>query len=436
MKLAAYRRLLADRQTRRFLAGLGVSALGDGLSIVTIAWLAVVTAPAGDSGIFVGIAVAAYTLPGVIGAIVLRRYIAARPARELVLGHAALRAACLGLIAVLSIAGALPPYLYVALLAGSSLLYAWGNAGEYTMLSALAGPDGRLAVNSLASAQVSFATIVGPVAAGVLLFVLSPGALLALDAGSFAVLGLVAWRTRTNAGPTEPPVDTSVAESGFRLLRRRDLLSLTVVTWVFFFLYGPVEVALPVYVAHDQSAPAGLLGVYWTSFGVGALVATLVTGALRARNMRRTTLLIVAGWGACLLPFAVAPIPITVLSFALGGLIYGPFIPLTYALFQSATPTANLPAVLAARSAVVIVSTPLGTAIGGPLVASLGATGTLVASGIATIALAAAASVLWRERSARAVDSPSPEAQVIAPSSGRAEGGTEGQATRREVNRC
>jgi MFS family permease len=412
MKLEVYRRLLADRQTRRFLAGLGVSALGDGLSVVTIAWLAVVAAPAGDSGFFVGVAVAAYTLPGVIGAIVLRRYVARRPAREMVLGHAALRAVCLGLIATLSIAGAPPPYMYVALLAGSSLLYAWGNAGEYTMLSDLAGPDGRLAVNSLASAQVSFATIIGPATAGILLFVLSPGVILALDAASFAVLGLVAWRTRTDAGPAEPPIDTDAAASGFRLLRRRDLLSLTVVTWVFFFLYGPVEVALPVYVAHDQGAPAGLLGAYWTSFGIGAFVATLITGALRTRNMRRTTLLIVTGWGVCLLPFAFAPVPVTVVSFALGGLIYGPFIPLTYALFQSTTSAANLPSVLAARSAIVMVSTPVGTAIGGPLVATIGATGTLFASGVATITLAAAASILWRERGERAADSTRSQARV------------------------
>ena len=410
MRLATYRRLLADRQTRRFLAGLGVSALGDGLSVVTIAWLAVVAAPAGDSGVFVGVAIAAYTLPGVIGAIVLRRYVASRAAREMVLGHAALRAVCLGLIAILSIFGALPPYLYVALLAGSSLLYAWGNAGEYTMLSALAGQDGRLAVNSLASAQVSFATIVGPAAAGLLLFMLTPGVILALDAMSFVVLGLAAWRTRIDAGPSEPPVDARAAESGFRLLRRRDLLGLTVVTWVFFFLYGPVEVALPVYVGHELAAPAGLLGAYWTAFGVGALIASLVTGALRARNMRRMTLLIVAGWGACLLPFAGAPIPITVASFALGGLIYGPFIPLTYALFQSSTSAATLPAVLAARSAIVLLSTPVGTAIGGPLVAVLGASGTLVASGIATIALAAAAAVLWTERGARPTVSQGQEA--------------------------
>jgi predicted MFS family arabinose efflux permease len=121
----------------------------------------------------------------------------------------------------------------------------------------------------------------------------------------------------------------------------------------------------------------------------------LITGAIRGHNMRRITLLIVAGWGACLLPFAFAPVAVTLAAFAIGGLIYGPFIPLTYAMFQSSTTAANLPSVLAARSAIVMVATPLGTVIGGPLVGSLGASGTLAASGLATVLLAAAASVLW-----------------------------------------
>ena len=65
----AYRSLLQDRRTRRLLAGLGASSLGDGMSTVTIAWLAVRIAPANDVGLFVGLAIAAYTLPGVIGAV-------------------------------------------------------------------------------------------------------------------------------------------------------------------------------------------------------------------------------------------------------------------------------------------------------------------------------------------------------------------------------
>jgi hypothetical protein len=50
---AAYRSLLQDRRTRLLLTGLGASSLGDGLSTVTIARLAVRIAPASDVGLFV-----------------------------------------------------------------------------------------------------------------------------------------------------------------------------------------------------------------------------------------------------------------------------------------------------------------------------------------------------------------------------------------------
>ena len=387
--------LLRDPSARRLLSGLGVSSLGDGMSTVTIAWLAVQTAPAGELGLFVGLAVAAYTLPGAVGALALGRYLRHRPAHALVLSNCVLRTGFLGTVVVLEAAGALSPAAYLALLAGSSLLSSWGSAGQYTMLAEIGGEHGRLAANSLASAQVWVATIIGPALAGLLLSTIAPGWLLAFDAVSFAFLGVQASRTHLGSR-TEEPVDTKAAESGFRLLRRRGLLGLIALTWLFFFLYGPVEDGLPVYVAHDLHAHARLLGAYWTSFGVGALASTLFTGMLRGRATRRVVLLIVAGWGACLVPFGFAPTAVTLTCFAVGGLVYGPFIPLTYALFQSITTTANLPSVLAARSAALTVSTPLGTAIGGPIVAGLGAGWTLTASGAATVLLAAAATPIWQ----------------------------------------
>jgi MFS family permease len=305
------------------------------MSAVTIAWLAVRVAPPSALGVYVGLALAAYTLPGVVGALAFTGFVRHRPARALVVVHCLLRTGFLGVIALLWALGALTPLAYVLLLIGSSLMAAWGNAGEYTMLSELGGPHGRLAVNSLASAQVSFAVTVGPAVAGILIAGIGPGWLVALDSASFAFLGIQAWRTQTGASAGEQPVDAHAAESGFRLLRRRrDLLALTAVTWLFFFLYGPVEAALPVYVARDLGADATLLGVYWTAFGVGALATTLIAGTFRGHDVRRITLLIVAGWGACLIPFGFAPAGVTVVCFALGGLIYGPFIPVTYSLFQ------------------------------------------------------------------------------------------------------
>jgi predicted MFS family arabinose efflux permease len=94
-------------------------------------------------------------------------------------------------------------------------------------------------------------------------------------------------------------------------------------------------------------------------------------------------------------PFGFAPLGVTLACFGLGGLIYGPFVPVTYSRFQCATTTSNLPAVLAARSALVMVATPTGTALGGPLVGALGASETLAALGIPTVALALAATMLW-----------------------------------------
>jgi hypothetical protein len=90
---------------------------------------------------------------------------------------------------------------------------------------------------------------------------------------------------------------------------------------------------------------------------------------------------------------------VTLTCFALGGLIYGPFIPLTYTLLQSSATSASLPAVLAARSAIIMVSSPLGTAAGGPIVATLGAAWTLTASGAATVLLAVFTGIIWRRKS-------------------------------------
>jgi predicted MFS family arabinose efflux permease len=270
------------------------------------------------------------------------------------------------------------------------------------MLAEVGGHEGRLAANSLASAQVWVATILGPAAAGLLLTRIAPAWLIAFDAASFAFLGGMVWRTSSRTRSTEQPIDAHAAESGFRLLRRNDLIGLIILTWFFFFLYGPVEDALPVYVAHDLHAQSGILGAYWASLGAGALVSTLLVGSLHRRATRRVVLLIVVAWGASLLPFAFAPLVVTLICFGVGGLVYGPFVPLTYSLFQSVTTPANLPSVLAARSAALIIAAPLGTAIGGPLVAGIGASWTLTVSGASTVLLAGVASAVWRRDPGRA----------------------------------
>ncbi len=134
---SAYRPVLANRVFRRLILGFAVSYLGDGMSFVAVAWLAIELAPQATAGLWVGGAVAAYTLPGVVGALVVGRRLRRVPARRLLLADNVVRGVFLGAVPLAWLAGLLTLPLYVVLLAVSSLLHAWGSAGKYTLLAEL-----------------------------------------------------------------------------------------------------------------------------------------------------------------------------------------------------------------------------------------------------------------------------------------------------------
>ena len=166
------------------------------------------------------------------------------------------------------------------------------------------------------------------------------------------------------------------------------LPGLLALSFVFYLLYGPVEVALPVHVAGDLHGSAALLGIFWAAFGVGAIIGELSAPFLSRWPVWPTMTAIVLGWGLALVPLGL-PTALWVgpAAFFAGAVIWGPWTSLSMAVFQDATPATALAPVLAARSSLLIVASPLGTALGGPMVAALGARGTLLVSALATITL-------------------------------------------------
>ena len=413
---AAYRPVLGTPVFRRLLGGLAVSYLGDGMSFLAVAWLAIEISPADSAGLWVGGAVAAYTLPGVVGALVFGRWLRRFPARRILLADNAVRAVFLGAVPVAWAAGLLSPALYVVLLAGSSLLHAWGSAGTYTLLAELLPPQQRFPANTLVSTLTFAATIAGPAVAGLLVSHVSAAVVIGIDALTYVVLAVVVLGLPEAVRPVGPagPVDAGEGRGGFALLRaERGLLGLLALTWTFNFLYGPVEVALPLHVTQDLEAPGSLLGLYWMFFGIGAVVGGLAAGSLQRLPLWPVTVAIVIGWGACLVPFALgAPAPVTVASFALGGAIYGPFVALSITLMQQNAPPEHLASVLAARSAALLTAAPLGTALGGPVTAALGPDSTLGVSGLTTVTLGAVAGlVLLASRGTRRTRTTTPAAR-------------------------
>ena len=166
------------------------------------------------------------------------------------------------------------------------------------------------------------------------------------------------------------------------------LPGLLALSFVFYLLYGPVEVALPVHVADDLHGSAALLGAFWAVFGVGAVTGQLAAPFLRRWPVWPTMTGIVLGWGLALVPLGLpTPLWVGLAAFFAGAVIWGPWTSLSMAVFQDACPPGALAQVIAARSSLLILAAPLGTALGGPIVAALGARGTLLASALATIAL-------------------------------------------------
>jgi predicted MFS family arabinose efflux permease len=311
----------------------------------------------------------------------------------------------LGAIPLAWLAGVLSLPLYVGLLAVSSLLHAWGNAGRYTLVAELLPEDQRLAANTLVGSLEYGATILGPPLAGLLVTAVSAAYVLGVDALTYVFLAVLVARMRLRADHEQvAPVDGAAARGGFAVLRSYpELLGLLALTWFFNLLYGPVEVALPLHITDDLHASATLLGTYWMLFGIGAVVGGLAVGALRRLPLWPVAVGIVIAWGLALLPFGFhVPTAVTLAGFTLGGAIYGPFVAISVTLMQAKAPPHHLAAMLAARSAALLTASPIGTALGGPLTTALGPRRTLGGSALTTVLLGLIAAGLLVARRAGA----------------------------------
>ena len=424
LRRSPYWPVLRHPVLRRVLPGFAVSYLGDGMSAVAVSWLAIEIAPADRRGTWVAVAVAAYTLPGALGAFLLARPLRGRGGAQLAGWDATLRASALAAVPVAHALGVLSIGLYVGLLALSSLLHTWGSAGRFTLLAEVLPQRHHLAANAVVAGLAELGAIAGPALAGALSATHGAASVIALDAASFGVLAATYRRAvpaiGRGSGPAEPTAARPGRARGWRAIRSdRTMSGLLALTFAFFVLYGPVQVALPLHVAQDLGGSATTLGAYWTAFGAGAVIGGLLAGHFGRWPLWPITIGVVLGWGAALLPLGLGADGGAALAcMAFGGLVWGPYPAVSMALFQRSAPAGLLPQVLAARAAALLLAVPLGAVLGGPLVTAVGPRGALLCSAVATICLAALAAVA-----------------LVGPTIGRGGGRRQGVAAAGEVSR-
>lgn len=385
--LSGYRVALRVRPFRRLFIGQALSGLGDGCGFVAVAWLALQLAAPPQRPYAVGLAMAAYSLPGAVVGLGMAGRLATLPIPGLLIADAALRGLLLGAIPILWAAGTVPLWAYITLLAGSSLLASIGRGGYVTVVADHVAEPHRFAANSLlGSTEAVTVTLVGPALGGVLVATAGAPVTLGIDAASF--IGLL-WAALALPNARRPRTSRPQPVRLRSVLRRPLIAWLLALTVVFYGLYGPFETALPVYVHSTLHAGAALYGAMWASFGGGALIGSFLAGTRTIEKVEAFAVVVVAGWGVCVILVGAITIPAVIAAgMAVGGLIYAPYPAITTTTLQRLLPSGELAAGAAGWFALLTLVTPATTAAGGPLVAAIGARCAIVASGSATVALA------------------------------------------------
>ncbi len=260
--------------------------------------------------------------------------------------------------------------------------------GSRVILPDLVANQDLDSANMLWAFSANLSIVIGPAVAGILVALYGGPFVLLIDAGTFALMAVVA-RTLPRLTRTSPLAHIPLAERlGLRQLWQVKVVRITtLLSLVFFFSYGPLEAALPSYSATILQTDARGYGLLWTALGVGALLGT-VGSTLVGRYLRLGLALplIALLWGATLLPLLfVHELWLACLLFALGGLIWGPYTPMETTLLQRTVPKEQLGRVFGARSTLLTSGSPLGIATGGLLLAFIPPSVVIALSGLACV---------------------------------------------------
>jgi MFS family permease len=369
----------------RLWIGRSISLFGDAFTLIALPWFVLQVTGSGTAtaGILLTLQLPVLLTSMVIGSLVDRF----QP-RAIITIDNGLRTLIIGLIPMLYWFNVLELWLVFLLTFLAAMLKPATEVGARSILPDLVQDEDLDAANMLWSFSDNLSLVIGPAAAGILVASFGGPSVLLIDAGTFAVMAIMAVTLptikRSNA-LTQVPISEHLGLRqlwGMKVVRYTTLLSL-----VFFLSYSPLEAALPLYSNAVLQTDARGYGLLWSALAGGALIGTLSSTTLSRRMRLGVALPLIAFlWGASLLPMAFTNnLWLACGLLFLGGLMWGPYTPMETTLLQRNVPKAQLGRVFGARSTLLIGGSPLGLAIGGMLLAFVPSTVVIALSAFACI---------------------------------------------------
>ena len=305
---------LGQRNFRLLWIGQAVSALGDPLQAVALAWwiLDVTGSP-----VVLSTALLALTVPRamltLVGGVVTDRL----DARTVMFWSDAVRAATIGIFAACVYSGVLPLWFLYVLLGIQGAASGIFHPAAYSIAPRLVATEHLQAANSLSQTMPQLAMVFMAPLAGVLVAVLGPAVVLALNATSFAVAAMTAIAICPGSRPSQTTEASSLLDDiriGVTYIWQQSwLVALLLVDVVLSIATaGPLAVGLPL-LARNHGAGPEKFGLLLAGFGAGSIIGMLVLASRRPVQRRGRTF--------CILQLVQAPL-----------LAALPFVPLSLAV--------------------------------------------------------------------------------------------------------
>ena len=381
----AFRLLYRYPAFGRLWVGRLISLFGDSFTLIALPWFVL---QATESGTAAAGILLSLQLPAILTSMVIGTLIDRFQPWAIITMDNGLRTLIIGLIPILYWFGWLELWLLFLLTCLAGMLVPATEVGSRSILPNLVKDEDLDAANMLWSFSLNLSLVIGPAVAGLLVASFGGPSVLLIDAATFALMAFAAV-TIPSVERSKPPLEVPLFERlgirqlwDMKVVRYTTLLSL-----VFFFSYGPLEAALPLYSNAILQTDARGYGLLWSALAVGALIGTL-SSTMLSRHVRLgfALPLIALLWGASLLPMAfINKLWLACGLLMLGGLMWGPYTPMETTLLQRNVPKAQLGRVFGARSTLLTAGSPLGLAVGGILLAFVPSTTVIAFSALACI---------------------------------------------------
>jgi len=365
---------LAERNFRLVFSSTSISAFGDGVSIVALAFAVL---HIGGSATALGLVIAARQAAAA-GITIAAGVWADRLPRHLVLVAAAtVQGAAQALTGALVISGRAEVWMLVVLAVAYGLADGFVLPTSQGLIPAIVSATRLQQANALLGLSRSVLGVVGPAIGGVLVAAGSPGGALLVDAATFFVAAILLSKRADGVEP-EPFLDE--VREGWNEFRRQTWIWTTIV----FFGIGNCAAAstfvLGPLVAEQQYSGASTWAWLVSSFGAGTIVGGLVALRFRPRRPLAASCLVTIPW--MLQPLALGlylPVQLLVMISVLAGVGLAVHLALWFTVFQQQVPEESRSRVSSYDSLFSFVLMPVGSAIAGPVSAAIGIPATLFA---------------------------------------------------------